>query len=1148
MGLFTTNRIVHYAAVAGALFTTSLILLAYNQISSDEEVLFIEEYTKIKEQVLLKSIKSEEVVGNIDALFKASDYVEPNEFQVIAEEQLLRYPYINSIAFLPYVLATDVVGFEGEMKELNFVNYSVRSSKTEARNGYFPVKYIEPLTPKNALLLGVDLLSDDEYGPHIGEALRTGKMTIGNVETLKDGSAGFVLFKALYSGISAADKGDLLEMANAVLAINIDALKLMEGITFAENFQVQWRLNDDPYSSPSNGLLLFEKNTQQQSRALFFRVLHHELALGFGEASFSLNIEKRIYWNDIQYLSLLLAFVIGILLTTLLIVTARNIQLRHKDLQERNIKIQTQVKEKTYDLEKSKSSLNEAQKLALVGSWELDLRSNELKWSDEIFRIFEIDEGEFEASYEAFLNAIHPDDRELVNFEYTTSIAGRRAYDIEHRLLFSDGRIKHVHECGETEYDDEGKPISSRGTVQDITNRKQTELFVKNTAEILEMIAAGKSASSIYNAIALMYETRHPGLRCSMLELKGTKLIHGGAPSLPKEYCDAVNGLENGPSVGSCGTSTYTGNRVLVENIETDIKWDKIKHIALPHGMRCCWSEPIKSPKGKVLGAFDMYYNHPALPNEEELADLESAAKLAGIIMEREQREIALRQSEGKYRTLVENLPQRFFMKDKNSIFISCSKNLAQDLEITPEKIVGTTDNDYYPKDIAERYQQDDQRVMLTNAAEEFEEVVLVDGDEKVMHTIKAPVVDEDGHVDGIIGVFWDVTEQKELKEQLHQSQKMESVGTLVGGVAHEFNNTLAGITGRLYLAKNRAEGNPEVIRHIDEISNLSFRAAEMIQQLLTFSRKSPVQMQTFDLSAFIKDTFKLHRFSIPENINIETNYTHCALPVRGDANQVQQILVNLLHNARDAVLEVNKPQITMTLELFEADKLFRELHPDLTEKCYAHLMVEDNGCGISESDKAKIFDPFFTTKEVGKGTGLGLAMVYGATHTHNGFVEVDSVLNKGTGMHIYIPLSKDASVNIQENNSQVVQGQGEMILIVDDEPELRKTGRQVLESLGYSILEASNGSEAIEIYIANEKSIRLVIMDVVMPVMGGVEAAQAIKAHDQDVKIIFCTGYDKEDVLDDIDISTALVITKPYDIGRLSRTIRGALSSWPLL
>ncbi|MCU7860867.1 MAG: PAS domain-containing protein, partial [Candidatus Thiodiazotropha sp. (ex Lucinoma kastoroae)] len=200
---------------------------------------------------------------------------------------------------------------------------------------------------------------------------------------------------------------------------------------------------------------------------------------------------------------------------------------------------------------------------------------------------------------------------------------------------------------------DDGKPDRLIGTHVDITQRKKTEDFIRRNNEILEMIATGQPASKIYGAIALMYEERHPGMRCSMLELHHNKLLHGGAPSLPKAYCDAIHGLEYGPSVGSCGTSTYTGRRVLVENIDTDPKWAKIKHAALPHGLRSCWSEPIKNSSGKVLGAFGMYHNYPVLPNENELLDLKSAASLAGIIMERVHSENELNQHRQKLEELV---------------------------------------------------------------------------------------------------------------------------------------------------------------------------------------------------------------------------------------------------------------------------------------------------------------------------------------------------------------------------------------------------------------------------------------------------------------------------------------------------------------
>ncbi|MDQ6956043.1 MAG: PAS domain S-box protein, partial [Mariprofundaceae bacterium] len=214
----------------------------------------------------------------------------------------------------------------------------------------------------------------------------------------------------------------------------------------------------------------------------------------------------------------------------------------------------------------------------------------------------------------------------------------------EEKLFFASDNHHEVVETIKTPiYDSKGDLTGVLGVARDITERKRSELFKEQTTKIITMIATGEASPKIYDAIALTYESRHPGMRCSILELKANRLMHTGAPSLPQEYCDAMNGLKNGPSVGSCGASTFTGKRVLVEDIATDPKWAEIKDFALPHGLRCCWSEPIKSPSDKILGAIAMYYDYPALPNEEESNDLESAAILAGIVMERERQQDSLR-------------------------------------------------------------------------------------------------------------------------------------------------------------------------------------------------------------------------------------------------------------------------------------------------------------------------------------------------------------------------------------------------------------------------------------------------------------------------------------------------------------------------
>ena len=273
------------------------------------------------------------------------------------------------------------------------------------------------------------------------------------------------------------------------------------------------------------------------------------------------------------------------------------------------------------------------------GLWDWNLETDEVYYSPCWKSMLGYEEHELEGTLDTWANIVYPEDKYRVLEKAHDYIDGRTdSFSAEMRMNHKDGFPIYVLSRGFlVTREPDGKPIRLVGTHVDITKQKKAKLFGDQTTHILEMIATGVDAPDIYDAIAHMYEGRYPGMRCSMLELHGDKLIHGGAPSLPKEYCDAVNELKFGPNIGSCGTSTFTGERVLVEDIETDPKWEKLKHAALKHGLRCCWSEPIKSSSGTTLGAFGMYYNHPALPNEDELHDLYSAARLAGIVMERDQ-------------------------------------------------------------------------------------------------------------------------------------------------------------------------------------------------------------------------------------------------------------------------------------------------------------------------------------------------------------------------------------------------------------------------------------------------------------------------------------------------------------------------------
>lgn len=271
-------------------------------------------------------------------------------------------------------------------------------------------------------------------------------------------------------------------------------------------------------------------------------------------------------------------------------------------------------------LQKSEERFSLAMRGANDGLWDWNLETNKVYYSPRWKNMLGYANDELTDDLSTWQRLVHPEDKDMVLRMVQDYLVGNiNSFDVEMRMQHKAGyEVCVLSRAFLVHHDSDGKAVRLVGTHVDITARRKSEAFDDKNAEILEMIATGKPASEIYPEIALMYEGRHPGLRCSMLELEDGRLMHGGAPSLPKEYCEAVHGLKNGPDVGSCGTSTYTGKRVLVENIETDPKWAKIKHVALPHGMRCCWSEPIKSSSGVVLGAFGMYYNHPALPNEEE--------------------------------------------------------------------------------------------------------------------------------------------------------------------------------------------------------------------------------------------------------------------------------------------------------------------------------------------------------------------------------------------------------------------------------------------------------------------------------------------------------------------------------------------------
>ena len=518
-------------------------------------------------------------------------------------------------------------------------------------------------------------------------------------------------------------------------------------------------------------------------------------------------------------------------------------------------------------------------------------------------------------------------------------------------------------------------------------------------------------------------------------------------------------------------------------------------------------------------------------------------------ITERKLSEEALRESESKYRTLIENIPQKIFTKDRDSVFMSCNENLARDLGIRPDQIVGKTDYDILPGELADKYRADDKRIMETGQTEELEEKYLQDGQEVWVQTVKSPIRQEDGTIIGILGVFYDITERKraeaereELQAQLNHAQKLESIGRLAGGVAHDYNNMLNVIIGYSELAMEKVGAEDPLREDLNEIYCAANRSSDITRQLLAFARKQTIQPELLDLNATVKNMLNILRKLIGEDIDLAWHPGKVTWPVLMDPSQLDQILANLCINARDAIADVGRITIETGTATFNAD--YCSKHAGFTPGEFVVLVVSDNGCGMNRQTVDLIFEPFFTSKGVGKGTGLGLSTVYGIVKQNNGFIDVYSEPGLGATFRIYLPGHPgDISGKQKSIDEQEVADSGETVLVVEDETAILKLAKQILSHYNYKVLLAKSPSEALEVAQAYSGKISLLITDVVMPEMNGRELANQLKILFPEIKCLFMSGY-TADVIAHRGVLDKGVqfIQKPFSVKSLLAKIGEAL------
>lgn len=386
------------------------------------------------------------------------------------------------------------------------------------------------------------------------------------------------------------------------------------------------------------------------------------------------------------------------------------------------------------------------------------------------------------------------------------------------------------------------------------------------------------------------------------------------------------------------------------------------------------------------------------------------------------------------------------------------------------------------------------------------------------------------------------------LEKQLRQAMKMEAIGTLAGGIAHDFNNILSAIIGYCQIAKLQLPADDKAAKYLDQVLIAGHRAAELVQQILTFSRQGEEQLKPLNVQPLLKEVLKLLRSSLPTTITLkETISDNCGM-ILANPGQVHQVLMNICTNARQAIgeelgtLSVSLSQVQLTEDRIITDCLGK------MNGTYLDLAISDTGCGMDNGTVSKIFDPFFTTKEVGKGTGLGLAVVHGIIKQHKGEITVTSKEGKGTTFHIYLPVITQKEIICEQIIPEdIPHGDGERILFVDDEITIANMMQIILTDLGYKTTILTSSLEAVKTYQKNPAHFDLVITDMTMPEMTGVELSRKLLTLQPDVSIILCTGFSES-----IDASRAKSIgirkflDKPFDQLTLAKTIRNVLKNKP--
>jgi two-component system cell cycle sensor histidine kinase/response regulator CckA len=760
-------------------------------------------------------------------------------------------------------------------------------------------------------------------------------------------------------------------------------------------------------------------------------------------------------------------------------------------------------------LKESEQNLITAQRIARVGNWVRDLSGNLISASAELYRIFGVSHEEFPGSFETLADFAHPEDRDRVSSTIENFLRNHLPYSVEYRITLPNGDNRIVLGKGEVVFDDQGKPSRMVGIAQDLTELRRVESALRKSEERYAL-AVQATNDGIWDVDFATGEVYFSPRWKSMLGYEDYEI-----PNDLEEWKKRLH-PDDFPKIIEARTEYLEGRTPLYE-VEYRLRHKDGSY---------CW----------VLSRGACVRDSQGIPYRFSGSHID--------ITKRMTLEHALRESEKKYRDL--------FEESKNAISIVDVTGRITDMNPAGAELLGYTREELLSMSFANDFgilPAVSEELLKTLSGcgfvNDFElELRRKDGRKVVVHFSATVTRDESGNITGYRGIAHDISEHKRLERQLMQAQKMESIGILAGGVAHDFNNILTAISGYGETIRDNIPADNGLLREsVEQVLRAADRAAELTKSLLAFSRKQLLRPRQVEVGAIIRNTSKLISRLIGEDIELSTSFSDRKLPVMADTGQIEQVLMNLAANARDAMpnggwLHVSTRQVIV----HEGS----EARYDLAKPGkYVRISISDNGVGIEKKYLGRIFEPFFTTKEVGKGTGLGLAMAYGAVKQHDGSIVVKSRPGNGTTFSIYLPVEGDNDA-VREKQPETVMptpGGTETLLIAEDEEMVRSFMKKAFERAGYRVIAADDGEDALEKFRENMKDISLILSDVIMPKKNGREILEEVKRIKPGIKVIFISGYtanvmhEKGILGQDTDI-----VTKPFLKDDLLRKVREVL------